>query len=86
MVFLKTAQEDEGPDTLGVDGAVIVGPAGVLDCRCDFDKGPVVEPFLLYAKDNDEDADAPKEEDLELELLPPSADGFVGIVFFLSIP
>ena len=82
MPFLKIAPEDEGADALGVDGAVIVGPAGVLDCRRDVDKQSAVEPFLLFVKDNEDGADILSEERLELYPLPPTADGFGGIVFF----
>ena len=82
MDFLKIAPEHEGPDALGVDGAVIVGPAGALDCRRDVDKWSAVEPFLLLVKDNEDGADTLNEERLELDPLPPTADGFVGIVFF----
>lgn len=57
MFLFKAAAEDEdGPETLGVDGAVIVGLPGV------------VEVFLVAVKDGVVD-DAPKEERRELALL-----------------
>ena len=57
MFLFKAAAEDEdGPETLGVDGAVMVGLPGV------------VEVFLVAVKDGVVD-DAPKEERRELALL-----------------
>ena len=57
MFLFKAAAEDEdGPETLGVDGAVMVGLPGV------------VEVFLVAVKDGVVD-EAPKEERRELALL-----------------
>ena len=57
MFLFKAAAEDEdGPETLGVDGAVIVGLPGVVDVFRVADKDGVVD-------------DAPKEERRELALL-----------------
>ena len=69
MVFLKAADDDDGPEALGVDGAVTVGPTGVVDSLLVIDKCPGAELFLLLGKDEVEDA-VPKEERRELALLP----------------
>ena len=56
FLFKAAADDEDGPETLGVDGAVIVGLPGV------------VEVFLVAVKDGVVD-EAPKEERRELALL-----------------
>ena len=56
FLFKAAADDEDGPETLGVDGAVMVGLPGVVDV------------FLVADKDGVVD-DAPKEERRELALL-----------------
>ena len=69
MVLLRAADDEDGPDILAVDGAVMVGPTGVLDClRTVFVECSVVEPFLFPSTEEVVDP-APKDERRELASL-----------------
>ena len=70
LFLLNAAAEDEdGPETLGVDGAVMVGPAGVVDNLPVLEEySSAFEVFLVPVKEDVVDA-APNEERRELALL-----------------
>ena len=70
LLFFKAAEDKDGPEALGVDGAVIVGPTGIFASLWVTDTCPGTEPFRLFWKEEVDDA-APKEERRELALLPP---------------
>ena len=67
---LTCLEDEEGPETLGVDGAVIVGLAGVVvDNLPVFEEySSVFEAFLAPVNEEVEEA-APKDERRELALL-----------------
>ena len=70
MVLLRAADDEDGPDILAVDGAVMVGPPGVLDCRRTvFVECSVAEPFLFPISEEVVDPAAPKDERRELASL-----------------